>query len=130
MSIGQIILYVIAALVLISYVRKFVNNKKIRHYDPEEIIKRMKMNNVILLDVRTIPERKKNHIQSSIHIPLNQLRSRQEELSKYKNKEIVCYCRSGNRSLNAAAFLQKQGFNAANLKGGITAWNYRSQRQY
>lgn len=128
MSVGQIILYVIAALVIISYARKFVNNKKIRHYDPEEIIKRMKMNNIILLDVRTIPERKKNYIQSSIHIPLNQLRSRQEELSKYKNKEIVCYCRSGNRSLNAAAFLQKQGFNTANLKGGITAWNYRSQR--
>ena len=127
MSAGQIILYVIIALILISYVRKFINNKRVNHYDSEEISKRLKTNNVILLDVRTVPERKKNHIKGSIHIPLNQLRSRQEELDKFKNKEIVCYCRSGNRSLNAAVFLQKHGFNASNLKGGITAWNYQSR---
>lgn len=128
MSVVQIILYVVTALVLISYLRKFINNKKIRHYDSEEILKRLKMNNMVLLDVRTVPERKRDHIKNSIHIPLNQLRSRMEELNKYKNKEIVCYCRSGNRSLNAVVFLQKHGFNAANLRGGITSWNYQSQR--
>jgi rhodanese-related sulfurtransferase len=128
MSAGQIILYVVIALVVLSYLRKFINNRKINHYDSDEIIKRLKTNNVLLLDVRTVPERKKGHIKGSVHIPLNQLRSRQEELSKYKNKEIVCYCQSGSRSLNAAVFLQKHGYNASNLKGGIAAWNYQNHR--
>ena len=128
MSLTQIILYTVTVLVLISYLRKFINNKKIRHYESEEIIKRLKMNNMVLLDVRTVPERKRDSIKGSIHIPLNQLRSRQEELNKFKNKEIVCYCRSGNRSLSAASFLRKHGFNAANLKGGITSWNYQTQK--
>lgn len=128
MSFIQILLYAVTALVFISYLRKYINNKKIRHYEPEEINKRIKTNNLVLLDVRTIPERKRDHIQGSIHIPLNQLRSRKEELNKFKNKEIVCYCRSGNRSLNAASFLRKHGFNAANLRGGIISWNYQSKK--
>ena len=46
----------------------------------------------------------------------------QEILEKYKNKKIVCYCRSGNRSIYAALLLQNQGFNVVNLKGGLNAW--------
>jgi rhodanese-related sulfurtransferase len=129
LSTGQIILYVLIALVLISYIRKFLNNRKVVHHDPLEISKRMRnQNNMLLLDVRTDPERKRGHIKGSVHIPLNQLRKRQQELERYRNKEIVCYCRSGNRSINAAVFLQKYGFNASNLKGGISAWNYQNQK--
>ena len=129
MSIGQIILYLLIGFVLITYIRKFLNNRKIEHHNPLDISKRMKnQNNMLLLDVRTEPERKRGHIKGSVHIPLNQLRKRQQELEKYKNKEIVCYCRSGNRSLNAAVFLQKHGFNASNLKGGISAWNYQNRK--
>ncbi len=129
MSTGQIILYLLIGFVLISYIRKFLNNRKIEHHNPLDISKRMRnQNNMLLLDVRTEPERKREHIKGSVHIPLNQLRKRAQELEKYKNKEIVCYCRSGNRSLNAAVFLQKHGFNASNLKGGIAAWNYQNQK--
>lgn len=128
MSTGQIILYVVIALVLLSYLRRFINNKRIKHYESGEISKKLKMNSILLLDVRTEPERKKGHIKGSVHIPLNQLRSRQEELIKYKNKEIVCYCKSGSRSVNAAVFLNKHGFNASNLKGGIVAWNYQNHK--
>ncbi len=129
MSTGQIVIYAFIALILFSYVRKFLNNKKIGHYDADEVSKKLKsQNNILLLDVRTDPERKRSHIKGSVHIPLNQLRKRQTELEKFKNKEIVCYCRSGNRSLNAAVFLQKHGYNASNLKGGLTEWNYRNQK--
>lgn len=130
MSTGQIILYFFAALVLLSYLRKFLNNRKITHLDAGDVSNRLKnQNNILLLDVRTEPERKLGHIKGSLHIPLNQLRKRQPELEKFKNKEIVCYCRSGNRSLNAAVFLKKHGFNASNLRGGITEWNYRNQKE-
>lgn len=129
MTTGQVILYVLIALILFNYLRKFLNNRKIEHRNPDELSKRLKnQNNILLLDVRTEPERKKGHIRGSVHIPLNQLRRRQTELEKHKNKEIVCYCKTGSRSLNAAVFLQKHGFNASNLKGGMIAWNYQNQR--
>ena len=129
MSAGQIIIYLFIGFIIFSYLRKFLNNKKIEHYDPIEVNKRMKnQNNMLLLDVRTDPERKRGHIKGSVHIPLNQLRKREQELEKYKGKEIVCYCRSGSRSLNAAVFLHKKGFNVSNLKGGISAWNYQNQK--
>lgn len=128
MSTGQIILYLLIGLIIYTYIKKIWNNRKIVHHDPADITKRIKnQNNILLLDVRTDPERQRGHIKGSIHIPLNQLRKRQSEIEKYKNKEIVCYCRSGSRSLNAAVFLKKYGFNASNLKGGITAWNYQNQ---
>jgi rhodanese-related sulfurtransferase len=129
LSTGQIILYVFIALILFNYLRRFINNRRIAHHDAAEISKRLKnQNNMLLLDVRTDPERKKGHIKGSLHIPLNQLRRRKQELERFKNKEIVCYCRTGNRSLNAAVFLQKNGYNASNLKGGIVSWNYQIQK--
>ena len=91
MNTGQILLYTIIALVILSYLRKFINYKRIRQHDAEEIIKRLKLNNILMLDVRTEPERKQGYIKGSVHIPLHQLRRRQDELTKFKNKEIVCY---------------------------------------
>ncbi len=124
MSATQILIYVLIALIVLSTVRKAINKRKIKHYNAEEINSKLKNRSILLLDVRTDAERKTRNIKGSLHIPLNQLNRRTEELRKYKDKEIVCYCRSGNRSLNAALILQKQGFNVANLSGGINHWNY------
>ena len=124
MSPSQIIIYVFAALIIFTLLRKELNKRKVKHYNAEETNSKLKSRSILLLDVRTDAERKARNIKGSIHIPLNQLRRRAEELRKYKDKEIVCYCRSGNRSLNAALILQRQGFNAANLSGGINHWNY------
>jgi len=62
-------------------------------------------------------------ITKSIHIPLAEISSRVDELDKFRNQEIICYCKTGIRSLSAASKLKKNGFNAANLKGGIGQWN-------
>lgn len=124
MSATQIIIYVLIALIIFSTVRKELNKRKIKHYNSNEINNKLKKRSIILLDVRTDAERKARNIKGSFHIPLNQLNKRAEELRKFKDKEIVCYCRSGNRSLTAALLLHKQGFNAANLRGGLNHWNY------
>jgi rhodanese-related sulfurtransferase len=46
-----------------------------------------------------------------------------DELNKHKEREIICYCQTGSRSVSAAIILQKNGFNIANLRGGILGWN-------
>ncbi len=124
MTPSQIIIYTLLALILFTVIKKAINKSKIKHYNAGEINNKMKDRSILLLDVRTESERKAGHIKGSLHIPLNQLNSRAPELKKFKDKEIVCYCRSGNRSLTAALMLQKNGYNAANLRGGISGWSY------
>ncbi len=124
MSTTQIILLGLGVLIVYMYVKKYLTNRSLKHYDAPDLKEALKSNrNIVLLDVRTPAERKENHIKGSFHIPLHELGSRMSELQKFKEKEIVCYCRSGNRSVSAAAKLKKQGYDAANLRGGIIRWS-------
>jgi rhodanese-related sulfurtransferase len=46
-----------------------------------------------------------------------------EEIENLKDKEVICYCRSGNRSGQACTILDMLGFkNTKNLTGGMLAW--------
>jgi rhodanese-related sulfurtransferase len=127
MSATQGILYLILALVVAVYLRRFFLTRSIRHYEPEEASERSSgSGSAVLLDVRTNSERQAQHIRGSLHVPLNELTRRVEELKKYRSRELICYCRSGNRSLTAAAMLRKHGFTTANMRGGIQEWNFRN----
>ena len=125
----QLIFYGLAAIAMVLYIRRLLLRRSIVHYTPGEVASRVKNHsNIVLLDVRTPAERSGQHIAGSLHIPLHELRSRIDQLSGFKDKEIICYCRSGNRSLAAAATLRKHGFTTANMKGGITEWNYSGHK--
>lgn len=77
----------------------------------------------IIVDVREPDEFKGGHIPRAINVPLSALKSRINELEKYKNKPVIVCCRSGQRSAQAAVSLRKQGFNTVhNLSGGFSAW--------
>lgn len=80
---------------------------------------------VVLLDVRTPQEFRSTtgHLQGALLIPVQELEQRMNELAPYKDKTIVAYCRTGNRSGKAAALLQAQGFKVFNMSGGIVQWN-------
>jgi len=78
---------------------------------------------IILLDVRQPEEHEEKNIAHSLLIPLNELPDRLDELENYKGREIIVYCRSGNRSGQAIQFLEASGYtNLKNLKGGMLAW--------
>ena len=78
--------------------------------------------NYIFIDVRTKQEHDTDHIPNSTHIPVESLESRIDEIEKYKEKKIVVYCRSGNRSSKGTKILIKYGFEAMNLSGGMLQW--------
>jgi len=121
---SQIILYGVLALLIVLYVRRMMLLRSFKNYSPAEVAEKLKSNNIVLLDVRTASERQARSIKGSMHIPLHEVRRRSTELEKYKNREIVCYCATGNRSLSAAATLKKLGFTVANMKGGMADWNF------
>ena len=78
--------------------------------------------NYIFLDVRTEQEHDVGHIPNSTHIPVGSLETRIDEIEKFKDKKIVVYCRSGNRSAKGTTILIKSGFEAVNLSGGMLQW--------
>ncbi len=81
-------------------------------------------NAAVVLDVREPAEYigPLGHIRDATLIPLGQLAARAGELPK--DKPIVAVCRSGGRSAQATAILQKAGFEkVANLTGGMMRWN-------
>jgi rhodanese-related sulfurtransferase len=61
-------------------------------------------------------------MERSLLMPLQDLQKRIGELSPYKERTILVYCRSGVRSRNAVTLLEKSGFKAINLEGGILEW--------
>tara|TARA_B110000438_G_scaffold267603_1_gene282554 strand:+ start:418 stop:735 length:318 start_codon:yes stop_codon:yes gene_type:complete len=79
-------------------------------------------NDFILLDVRNDNEVFLSKIDSSIHIPMNEIPKRMNELDE--SKEIIVQCKSGKRSARVCEFLLDNNFkNVKNLKGGIIAWS-------
>jgi len=73
-----------------------------------------------VLDVRTCAEFARGHLPGAVHIPFTHLAARMREVPR--DRPVVCYCRSGNRSARAAAFLARHGLTALNMKGGY--WPY------
>jgi NADPH-dependent 2,4-dienoyl-CoA reductase/sulfur reductase-like enzyme/rhodanese-related sulfurtransferase len=73
-----------------------------------------------LLDVRRLDERAKGAIPGSFHIPLDELRGRMDELPR--DREVVVYCQTGQRSYIAARLLSQHGFRVRNLTGSYRTW--------
>jgi len=73
-----------------------------------------------VLDVRQPAEYAEGHIAGATLIPLNQLADRLRDLPR--DREILCVCRSGSRSGSAVRRLVRDGYNAVNLRGGMSAW--------
>jgi adenylyltransferase/sulfurtransferase len=86
--------------------------KEILESDPQSIT---------LIDVREASERQISVLPDQLHIPLGTLPVQFEDLER--SAELVLYCRTGNRSGQAAAFLRANGFtNVRNVLGGINHW--------
>jgi rhodanese-related sulfurtransferase len=75
----------------------------------------------VLLDVRQDWETKLARLANAVHIPIEEIEFRTEELNSAD--EIVVYCHQGVRSAAVAAYLREHGFaRAVNLAGGLDQW--------
>lgn len=100
----------------------FYHNLIYKNISPAELKARMNAGeNLFVLDVRTPLENAGQAIEGSYLIPINELPYRLNELPK--DREIVVYCRIGNRSIYACAYLDRLGYKVKNLEGGIVLWN-------
>ena len=76
-----------------------------------------------LVDVREADERAEFNIGGTF-LPLGNILSMQtDDIAELQDEEIICYCRSGKRSMQAALMLESLGFSKVkSLEGGTIAW--------
>ena len=87
---------------------------------PSDAAAAMARGELQLIDVREPSELTEARIKGATHIPLGQLPGKLSELDR--DRRVAFLCRSGSRSAIATRSAAKAGLDAANVKGGITAW--------
>ena len=118
MDTASTILVSILAIYLIFKLFGFLGRLGIKQVSPKELDLKKGM---MLLDVRTNKEYEGGHIPGAVHVPLSDIGDKIKKLKK--DKELVVYCQSGNRSIWAIKRLMGMGYkNLSNLKGGYNAW--------
>lgn len=76
---------------------------------------------VVVLDVRDAWETALARLDHAVHIPMEEIELRTEELDP--TAETVVYCHHGVRSVAVAEYLARLGFDKVwNLEGGIDQW--------
>lgn len=131
-----ILIIIIVIMIIIGVV--CIMNRKEKNIENEVIIKHVSMNdivqimeeneNYIILDVRTLEEYNQGHIPNAICIPNETIDENVVNKLPDKDQMILVYCRSGNRSKQAAEKLKKLGYTNLIEFGGIIDWKGEIER--
>lgn len=76
----------------------------------------------LILDVRTAAEYESGHIPNAINLSNEDIQAGKVDSLKDKSQLIMVYCRSGNRSRQAAQKLAELGYTNVVDFGGIQSW--------
>ena len=97
---------------------------------PEEAARRVAAGIAVLIDVREPGEWRDGVVKGALLLPLSDLQGERLRwkpvLEANADKELILYCRSGNRSGIAAGLLAGEKFKTANA-GGFSAWKAAGQ---
>ncbi len=94
----------------------------IRKVDTKTFKEETEDKKVQLVDVRTPREYAQGHIENAKNINVFDNDFINKMASYKKDQPIYVYCRSGSRSMRAAAMLKAKGYNVVNLNGGFIGW--------
>jgi rhodanese-related sulfurtransferase len=97
---------------------------KFKTVDVVEFAKAITDTSYIVLDVRTAEEHAEGHIPGT-HFNIDVLKDSYTEIALKtlpKDKPVALYCRSGNRSKNAARILSEKGYQVLELGTGFKGW--------
>lgn len=94
-----------------------------KRLSPADAVRLINDQNAVVLDVRSPADFKKGHLLNALNIPSARLADRVNELAKFKDRPVLCYCALGSVSPQACSKLRELGFATVySLKGGLNAW--------
>jgi rhodanese-related sulfurtransferase len=100
----------------------FISPEQLEPVSRRELVKRVREESVLILDVRPPEEYAAGHIRGAVSVPLKDLKRRLAKLPR--RKEIVAYCRGPYcvLSVHAVELLRARGFRARRLAEGFPEW--------
>jgi sulfur-carrier protein adenylyltransferase/sulfurtransferase len=103
--------------------------QQVQEVDPAEVSEHLG-NGVVLIDVRESDEWDRGHIPGAVHVPRSYLESRIEAAVADRDKRVILYCATGQRSaLGAHTLTELLGYtDVASMTGGITLWKDRGYK--
>ena len=107
-----------------SFFGLFGQTNKFKTVDVAEFAKAVSDTSYVVLDVRTQAEHADGHIPGT-HFNIDVLEDSFTEIvfkTLSKDKPVALYCRSGNRSKNAARILADKGYQVLELGTGFRGW--------
>jgi rhodanese-related sulfurtransferase len=112
--------FVSGAMLLWPYVRRASAGPSVNPSQATQLINR---EDALVIDVRDPGEYGAGHILGAKNLPLSRVDAGAELAAKRKDRPLIVYCDTGNRSAKAAAALKSQGYTrVVNLSGGLGAW--------
>jgi rhodanese-related sulfurtransferase len=100
----------------------FFRRRSLQRMSPGTAESRVQAGEAVLVDVRERVEWNAGHAPGAVHMPLSRLAGGAELPGAVQGRPVVAVCRSGHRSRQAARLLAARGIDAADVKGGMTAW--------
>lgn len=121
-----VLLRVVAFLCLAAMGTSCSRSAAVPSLTPAEAAERVRAGTAVLVDVREAAEWRDTGVVATAHmLALSDLRGPRAQwapfLEAHRDRELILYCRSGNRSGQAAQVLAAEGFRVANA-GGLGAW--------
>ena len=102
--------------------------EQIEEVDPKDVhALAQNGNGAVIVDVREQHEFEEAHLPGAVHVPRGHLESRIESAVSDRDRRVILYCASGNRSALAAKTMEDLlGYHdVASMRGGITLWKDR-----
>ena len=119
----RIIPFLMAVLLLAGCAAPAEIGPEYRQIGMDEAISLMEsQRDYIILDVRTVEEYNERHIPGAVNVPNESIGSGDIHELPDKEQLILVYCRSGNRSKQAAQKLADMGYTNVVEFGGINDW--------
>jgi rhodanese-related sulfurtransferase/DNA-binding transcriptional ArsR family regulator len=102
--------------------RTYLGADDVAQVDRDDLVRRAADGEVVLLDVRPGPEYAAGHLPGAVHIPLEELAERIDELPT--DREVIAYCRGAYCALahDAVRLLTARGRRARRATAGMLEW--------
>ncbi len=90
----------------------------------DEVVEAMKDANTVVIDARDASEYEAGHIKGALNVFVDEAESKLGDLEQYKDKKVIVYCNSGNKSGKLAQFLVDNGFTDVSNADGVKQYEY------
>lgn len=122
--VNWIVIFVLGALAVAAACTLYKSRSGQRDVSQAQLLEWIEQkSNLCILDVRTADEYASGHIPGAVNVGHKEISAHLDELTAYKDKNIVVYCERGGRAAMAQSDLAKSGFpNVYHLTGDMAAW--------